>query len=143
MLCSYHIHARGKGEPGASQDLRPGDVATNPEHALQRDDDELLCCAACGHAITSASARISVDGKHEHERANPSGFVYRIGCFREAPGCGASGEPTRFFTWFPGFAWRYATCGACGVHLGWSFHGEAGATFHGLVLDRLIERRRN
>jgi len=33
--------------------------------------------------------------------------------------------------------WQIADCGACGVHLGWSFTG-ASERFYGLILDRLI-----
>jgi hypothetical protein len=100
------------------------------------EPDRVVRCRACGHAVTKRAARIEVDGTHVHERANPSGFLYRIGCFREAPGCGAAGDASTFFSWFPGYAWQLALCAGCGVHLGWSFRNDASA-FFGLILERL------
>jgi hypothetical protein len=95
-----------------------------------------LLCAACGHAITSERERIAVKGRHDHHCVNPAGLIFHIGCFRDARGCRVRGAATTEFTWFPGFAWRYAVCAACGEHLGWRFDAEADG-FFGLVLDRL------
>lgn len=95
-------------------------------------------CRACGHLVTRVSARMEVGGVHEHERMNPAGFLYRIGCFRVAPGCVGVGGTSTHFTWFPGCAWRVAICGGCFEHLGWSFSGE-GRSFYGLILERLAE----
>jgi hypothetical protein len=72
-----------------------------------------------------------------HHRLNPAGVAFTFGCFATAPGAVAPGEATPRHTWFPGYTWRLAYCGACGVHLGWRFAG-AGPGFYGLVLDRLV-----
>ncbi len=81
-------------------------------------------------------------GCHEHTFTNPGGWVYRIGCFRRAPGCAQAGEFTEAYSWFPGQAWRYALCAGCRTHLGWVYRqagGEASeAEFYGLILDRLV-----
>jgi hypothetical protein len=95
-------------------------------------------CFACGLTITTLRERISAGGAHEHTFTNPGGYVYRIGCFRRAPGCVRAGEPTREFSWFPGYAWRYALCSGCRAHLGWAFLGGEDE-FYGLILDRLTE----
>ena len=63
--------------------------------------------------------------------------MYRIGCFRRAPGCAQAGEPTFEYTWFPGHSWRLALCAGCRAHLGWAFQGGQDA-FFGLILDRLV-----
>ncbi|MGZ6143142.1 MAG: cereblon family protein [Myxococcales bacterium] len=97
--------------------------------------DPLWRCAACGHGI--ARNRILLDGAEARAFVNPAGVEYVIGGFREAPGCALSGEPSSWWSWFPGFAWQVAGCGNCGVHLGWSFTG-ADERFYGLILDRLI-----
>lgn len=104
-------------------------------------------CALCGELITHARERAYVQGAHEHRFSNPAGYVFDIGCFHRAPGCRGSGEPSEFYSWFDGFAWRYALCRACGTHLGWAFTArgaggpqtEAGG-FFGLILSRLTGR---
>jgi hypothetical protein len=96
-----------------------------------------LLCFACGLGITNDRERITAGGAHEHTFTNPGGYVYRIGCFRRAPGCAQAGEPTLEHTWFPGHSWRLALCAGCRAHLGWAFQtGES--EFFGLILDRLI-----
>src|SRR5262245_63046183 len=101
------------------------------------DRGRVLACARCATAVTTTAARRTMAGSHEHTFANPHGIVFRIGCFAEAS-CRAEGEPSRYWTWFPGFDWRTEWCLLCGQHLGWVFESAA-ARFHGLVLDRLVQ----
>ncbi|MFO0759345.1 MAG: cereblon family protein [Byssovorax sp.] len=108
--------------------------------AMERKLDDRLYCRFCGEVITTGAERIAVDGSHEHEKENPAGLVFRIGCFQEAPGCKSLGEATEHYTWFPGHAWKMACCRSCGSHLGWSF--EMGPVlFWGLILNRLVDQR--
>jgi hypothetical protein len=103
-------------------------------------DARPIVCAACGFAITRNDARIAVGGEHEHTRVNPAGWVYRFGCFAEAPGCRPSGVPSKQATWFAGYWWYAQVCGGCAEHLGWLFFIEPSESqFYGLVLDRLAE----
>lgn len=105
--------------------------------AEERTEPEVpIACRRCGHAITSPRERIGRDGAHVHTRINPGGWVHELGCFAAAPGARVEGEATFDHTWFPGFAWRYARCGACGTHLGWRYEG-GGETFFGLILVEL------
>ncbi len=97
-----------------------------------------LCCARCGHPITTSAARIDIDGSHEHERTNPHGFAHRFGCFSEAPGCNSVTTPTLEDTWFPGHTWEIGRCERCREHLGWRF-AAADRAFWVLIIDRLIE----
>ena len=100
-------------------------------------DDDILC-RQCLQPITHASERIQRQGEHVHTFANPHGFVFEIGCFKNANGCGYAGPPTDEFTWFSGYYWRMAVCRACLVHLGWLFtSGED--RFNGLILERLLQ----
>jgi hypothetical protein len=99
----------------------------------------VLACAGCLQPVTTSAARIEVGGCHEHRFTNPAGFQFHIGCFSTAAGCAASGEPSTFFTWFPGYAWQVETCARCRAHLGWLF-ASAAQRFHGLILDRLLEQ---
>lgn len=123
--------ARGRA-PGAGVAERSEDG----ERSLRR----ALLCAGCRHPVTTERERMQVRDRHEHTCANPHGFVYRIGCFRQAPGCVAVGAPDHDFSWFPGYAWQVALCRRCQVHLGWRFRA-GGDGFHGLVLDRLVPGR--
>ena len=116
-------------------DQTPGDVAID-ETALSEDD--ALYCADCGHLITRGRWRIRRNGDHEHTVFNSAGIVYRVVCFKEAPGVATRGDPSGEFTWFKGYAWRIANCTECGLHLGWRFEGED--VFFGLVRTSLIQR---
>jgi hypothetical protein len=70
---------------------------------------------------------------------NPAGLLFHIGCFGEAIGCTVVGPDSLEYPWFPGFAWRFAMCAACGRHLGWQFRSEGKPSFFGLILDRLVD----
>jgi hypothetical protein len=126
-----------KAERGAPAGIvRPG--------ASPREDEggaSVLACAGCLQPITTAAARIAVAGAHGHTFANPAGFQYHIGCFARATGCVTAGEPSTYWSWFAGYSWQVEHCTACGEHLGWLFRGE-GHSFHGFVLDRLVEVER-
>ncbi|MHC1710890.1 MAG: cereblon family protein [Solidesulfovibrio sp.] len=101
------------------------------------DEPPLLRCARCQHPVTTENWRITVSGVHRHVFANPSGFVFEIGCFSDAPGCAAVGAPTPDFSWFPGTSWQVAVCTVCGLHLGWRYETTTGGFFYGLILNRL------
>jgi hypothetical protein len=111
-----------------------------PDERTALDDDvgRVLVCASCLHAITTAGASIEMAGSHAHTFANPHGFVFHIRCFAVAPGCAAASEPSTYFSWFAGYAWKIAVCRGCGEHLGWLFLSDD-SRFHGLIADRLAE----
>jgi hypothetical protein len=108
-----------------------GEEAALPERAVM--------CAGCGHQITRTGEKTRIGGEFSHRFTNPHGFMFLIGCFSSAPGCGITGYPTEEFSWFPGYAWRFAFCGGCGTHLGWEFFKGGSRSFFGLILDRLTE----
>lgn len=118
---------------GAERDLE--DLADSARHPLE-DSHEAIYCASCDHDVTHTDHRIERDGSFEHSFANPAGIVFQIGCFDEASGCGAIGEPSSEFSWFPGYTWRVSLCRNCRTHLGWLFE-SADDTFWGLILPRL------
>lgn len=112
--------------------------------ALAREEEgggAVLRCAACRREIVRREAAIERAGAHQHSFANPLGVRFRIGLFREAPGCRASGPLTLEYTWFPGYAWQIALCGGCQTHLGWRYARPGSPAFHGLILDRLLSGR--
>lgn len=111
---------------------------TGTDDAERPDEEDVLYCAKCHAPITSRRNRITVNEQHEHVFANPAGYIFHIGCFREARGCMITGEETDYFTWFPGYTWRYALCGRCITLLGWAFRSQE-SVFFGLIVDKLCE----
>ena len=103
------------------------------------EEEEYILCRQCHQAISRPAERISVQGAHHHTFANPHGIVFEIGCFKYAQGCGYAGPPSREFAWFSGYAWRVCFCSMCLTHLGWVFIAASGDSFHGFILDRLIQ----
>lgn len=99
-----------------------------------------ILCRACNHPITSAECRIAVNGSHAHTYFNPHGIAFEIGCFSAASGVFVHGAPSHEFSWFPGYAWRYAHCANCHTHLGWQFVRGRAADFLGLILGNLREK---
>ncbi len=121
--------------PGAAASTTTS-PAIRPEPT--EDRGRVLACVLCARFITTTAARIQVGGAHEHTFANPAGLRFHIGCFSPVTGCAAAGEPSTFWTWFPGYSWQVESCRSCAQHLGWLFNsGSEG--FHGLILDRLVE----
>jgi hypothetical protein len=133
----------------AKEERKDGEPAT-PERAGPEGDESskasteerrLVRCVKCGHALTDAKARMEKDGTHRHDFVNPAGVAFRIGCFRDAPGCVAVGEGETFWSWFSGYAWRHALCGSCAAHVGWSYRASSAESdgFYGLIVDRIVE----
>mgnify|MGYP006971707542 CR=1 FL=1 len=100
-----------------------------------------LLCRFCGSEVTARGWACPVQGCHEHSFVNPHGYLYRIACFRLAPGCVPWGPEIAEYSWFPGATWQIAHCAGCGSHLGWSFRTQE-ERFHGLIMDRLVEQAR-
>ena len=96
--------------------------------------DDQLICAQCGALVTRRQWVVSIDGRGEHFCVNPHGIEFRVLTFTEAPGAKVSGPATTEATWFAGYAWRMAACGACDAHLGWRFEGAGSPNrFFGLI----------
>ncbi len=120
----------GDADAGLSEPSLKGKEEASRERAI--------ICRACGNVITKPDQMIEIEGKSSHKFVNPAAMVYHVVCFREAPGCATAGEPTREFTWFPGYSWCFALCNLCFAHLGWHYTtGDSG--FFGLILDNIAE----
>ena len=124
-------------------ELRRDNAREEPYHNAPLPDpdsisgeDRQLLCRTCRSPITSESELISIEGSRLHHRTNPNGIKFEFGCFREAPGAVARGQPTSEFSWFSGYVWSYSMCRGCDSHLGWHFEGKE-PSFHGLILDQL------
>ncbi len=110
------------------------------------DDEEApersLRCAGCGAQIAAKSALFGMRGASvEQVFPNPLGQMRVILTLRAARVVCVS-APTTEFTWFAGYSWRIACCGACGLHLGWRFEAvstDQPALFYGLLKDALVE----
>ena len=104
----------------------------------QSSELPMILCRNCRFPVTRSSDRIEVAAAHRHTFANPNGYLFEIGCFREAEGCATSGRRTDEFTWFKGYSWQIVICRNCRAHLGWLFQSSVDR-FYGLILDHLIE----
>lgn len=124
-------------KPEVSDDLLTG---TSEIDKTPGTEDYLLCIF-CSQVITSHSEKIEVQGSHRHTFTNPNGFMFDIGCFRNASGCHFEGPPTHEFSWFQGYGWEFTMCGKCNAHLGWHFIGGS-SSFNGLILNRLVARQK-
>jgi hypothetical protein len=117
------------------------DHATTTSDAVidvERGDDSIVC-STCDAPVARAQDRIVRFGSHAHDRVNPSGHVFRIGCFGRATGVREVGDSSSEFPWFPAHRWTIVVCHRCSTHLGWRFDGRGrpASVFWGLVLDRL------
>jgi hypothetical protein len=104
--------------------------------SYEESGERFLLCRTCGLPVARERDRLEVGGKHAHALFNPAGVLFEVGCFTVAPGCRYEGDFTFEFTWFAGYAWRFAMCRRCASHLGWEYRGAAGG-FVGLILTEL------
>ncbi len=139
-MCRSNSSGYGLRQPASrpQAEKRTGPEAS-PAGEETRQAEPRILCRECLHPITRDQERISVDGAHHHTFANPYGIVFEIDCFKHAPGCTPAGPASAEFSWFSGWTWRVALCTACLTHLGWMFQSPGGESFHGLIVDRLIE----
>ena len=118
----------GKPADGSSPDaLRDAGVA----------QEEVLRCAVCDAPITRERDRVERCGGHVHDRVNPAGVAFRLGCFGRADGVRGVGGESDEFPWFPRHRWMVVVCASCTAHLGWRFSNGLAPPFWGLILDRL------
>ena len=80
-------------------------------------------CSGCRHLITHSDRLLHVTGTIKHFFVNPSGVECNFYTFSTCRGAVALGSGTTLHSWFSGYAWRMAFCGACGQHLGWHYEG--------------------
>lgn len=117
-----------------------GDSEVHTEFDDEHGLDDAIVCLDCGALVTRTRWRLAMDGEHERTFFNPAGHVFRVLCFREAPGTIITGEPSDEFSWFKGYLWRFALCQGCGIHLGWRYEGENDPPiFFGLIKGRLSQ----
>lgn len=117
-----------------------------PEQVHQEDvnQDDMarrkasLCCARCLHPVTEHSAYLELAGGHTHVFTNPGGITYELALYAHA-NCVIHGPATTEYTWFAGYAWQLALCSNCHEHLGWRYRKLGGASFYGLIRQRLRE----
>ncbi|KAF8069542.1 Crbn [Scenedesmus sp. PABB004] len=84
-----------------------------------------LACGGCAAPLagTGDALGMTAGGGIAGTFVNAHGYVHELVTLcRVAPGSVMlEGRPETAHSWFPGFAWTIAHCGACGAHLGWRF----------------------
>ncbi|WP_420416579.1 cereblon family protein [Pacificispira sp.] len=117
-------------------------TAGKPDSDVERTEDDQLFCAGCGASVTRESLAVVRRDSHEHTVFNPMGQVFTIRCFGEAWSLLSPWAGRGDFTWFPGYQWRVAVCGACGRHIGWRYDLQSGSDrFYGLIRSALSGRK--
>ena len=96
-----------------------------------------LVCASCRHLVTKVSEKIDVRGRHDHSFGN-LGYLVKLGCFRNAPGCIGVESVSHGYSWFPGYAWQIQVCENCFSQLGWKYMTQYDS-FYGLIFGTLRE----
>ena len=124
----YSFEAPGKPETGSGASF-----LSIPE---EMKDDRVLC-GNCLEKVTAFRNKTEREGAWEHTFTNAYGYVFRVGCFEEAPGCIEAGASTEEFTWFKGYSWQFCLCGNCLQHLGW-YYSSGRDSFYGLIVTELI-----
>jgi hypothetical protein len=114
-----------KNKPGYHQDQL---LSPETDFEITAEDERWLLCRNCHAPITNRDQEISIANDHLHTFSNPTGLVFRLGCFASASGCLFHGEATTLHSWFAGYAWNYADCASCHHHLGWQFVNRRGLT---------------
>lgn len=119
-----------------------GETDSSVEIDDDRGLDDAIFCTNCSAVVTRIRWRLAMDGDHERTFFHPAGHVFRVLCFREAPGAVSAGDATGEFSWFKGYLWRFCLCLGCGVHLGWRYEGDAAPpVFFGLIKKKLTFSR--
>lgn len=127
-----------EGEKDPSEIL-PDVVEADQSEKLESGPEKYIFCRQCHQVISSDDQRIIHDSAHEHTFANPNGLIFSIACFRLVTSCAYAGPFSQEFTWFKGYQWRIVVCTMCLTHLGWLFVSGNADSFHGLILDRIME----
>ena len=134
---SRHFPARELRRPASGPPTRPG--TPNPGTDQLERPDSAIKCRSCNHRVTSEELRLEMSGRHGHRVTNPHGIEFVIGCFSQASGCLAAGQPYRLRSWFAGYQWQIALCRHCGAHLGWYFSQGEHHSFYALILNRVTD----
>lgn len=121
-------------------DIADEDPVTKILASIQGEDSEdtqsAILCKQCDHLITTPEELLTIGDKFIHCFTNPAGISFEIQCFSSAVGALVSGNPTDYYSWFPGYSWQYCYCNKCNSHLGWYFQKEDNG-FYGLNLAML------
>lgn len=81
----------------------PRDAPSQDILAASWEKDIEYFCAHCGAPVTKGRWEMAINGGFEHVFFNPAGIVFRVLCFKEAPGAIALGAASGQFTWFRGY----------------------------------------
>ncbi|CAG9814866.1 unnamed protein product [Phaedon cochleariae] len=98
--------------------------------------ERTINCNNCGILLTDPSKvfAMSKDGIQSNY-VNPGGHVYETVTVISAKNFLLDGNPSRQFSWFPGYAWTVMHCKICSNHLGWKFTSDVlrPKAFYGLA----------
>jgi len=96
-----------------------------------------IICVKCENPITTGPDLYTINNQSQFSFCNPVGTNFNISCYLHAPGCTHAGISIQEHTWFEGYAWDFANCNSCFLHLGWRFQAPEKNTFYGLITNCL------
>ena len=114
-----------------------GSTLTAALYQAARSPSQVVFCASCGRIVTKVSEKIKVQGRHDHSFGN-LGYLVKLGCFRNAPGCIGLDRISHGYSWFRGYAWQIQLCRHCLTQLGWKYMNPDDR-FYGLIFGMLRE----
>ncbi|XP_062206826.1 uncharacterized protein LOC133908712 [Phragmites australis] len=124
-LLSFYIGSKLPISESLRQELLELDGVS---YRLQREIQllkafNIIRCRNCLTLIARRSDMVSNDG--------PIGTnIKQRGCAKEmitvcnATGLALRGDPSKVYSWFPGYAWTIALCAACESNMGWLFRAD-------------------
>ncbi|CAO2171417.1 unnamed protein product [Urochloa humidicola] len=92
-------------------------------HRLQQEIQLLKAfnIIRCRNCLTSVARRSDVVMLFSADAIGSHSFVKDMITVHTATGLGLRGDPSKVYSWFPGYTWTVALCYACESNIGWLF----------------------
>ncbi|CAL4947487.1 unnamed protein product [Urochloa decumbens] len=78
----------------------------------------------CRNCLTSVARRSDMVILSSADAIGSHSFVKEMITVHSATGLGLRGDPSKIYSWFPGYTWTVALCYACESNIGWLFRAD-------------------
>ncbi|XP_031277762.1 uncharacterized protein LOC116136196 [Pistacia vera] len=123
-LLSFYIASKIPVSESTRQELLEIDGVS---YRLRREIEllesfDIVQCKTCKTAIARRSDMLVMSSEGPlGAYVNPGGSVHEIMTLYKANSLALRDRACTEYSWFPGYAWTIASCGACETHMGWLF----------------------